>query len=48
MQELLASHPDQLSPQFTAAVAAGVAPTHLSMHIVDAPAELCAPMRTDK
>ncbi|KIY95557.1 hypothetical protein MNEG_12404, partial [Monoraphidium neglectum] len=48
VQELIASDPSQLSTQFAAAVAGGGAPTHLSMRVVEAPAELCAPMRTDK
>lgn len=48
VQQLLATDPTQLSPGFSEAVAQGVAPTQLSMRIVEAPAELCGPVRTER
>jgi len=48
VQQLIATEPGLLSQSFSTAVASGVAPTQVTMRIVEAPAELCGPFRTDR
>jgi hypothetical protein len=47
-QPLLDQDPCPLAPGYAAAVGRGAAPMQLSMRIIEAPAELCVPIRTDK
>lgn len=48
VQPLLEAAPEQVAPGFASALAAGAAPTRLTMRIVQAPAALCGPVRTDR
>jgi hypothetical protein len=48
VQQVIASDPSLLSASFSTAVAGGVAPTQVTMRILEAPAELCGPLRTDR